>query len=75
MLTVVILYLTNNHGIWNCRIIQLPSIFQLVFAMGDAYKTTAAGGINNLYGIAWSHPNAGGIAANLNDSWNALITE
>ena len=35
--------------------------------MGDAYKTTAAGGISNLYGIAWSHPNAGGIAANLND--------
>jgi hypothetical protein len=35
--------------------------------MGDAYKTTAAGGINNLYGIAWSHPNAGGIAANLNN--------
>jgi hypothetical protein len=42
--------------------------------MGDAYKTTAGGGINNLYGIAWSHPNAGGIAANLN-THGALITE
>jgi hypothetical protein len=42
--------------------------------MGDAYKTTAGGGISNLYGIAWSHPNAGGIAANLN-THGALITE
>ena len=50
------------------------SVFQLVFAMGDAYKTTAGGGINNLYGIAWSHPNAGGIAGNLN-THGALITE
>ena len=40
--------------------------------MGDSYKTTAGGGINNLYGIAWSHPNAGGIAGNL-DSHGLIV--
>ena len=40
--------------------------------MGDAYKTTAGGGINNLYGMAWSHPNAGGIAGNL-DSHGMIV--
>ena len=33
--------------------------------MGDAYKLTAGGGINNLYGMTWSYPSAGGIAGNL----------
>ncbi|MCG3772835.1 MAG: hypothetical protein JW384_04057 [Nitrosomonadaceae bacterium] len=48
------------------------TIYQLVFAMGDAYKTTAGGGISNLYGMAWSHPNAGGIAGNL-DSHGMIV--
>jgi hypothetical protein len=48
------------------------TIYQLVFAMGDSYKTTAGGGISNLYGIAWSHPNAGGIAGNL-DSHGLIV--
>ena len=39
---------------------------QGVFAMGDSYKLTAGGGAGNLYGLAWSHPNAGGVASNLN---------
>jgi hypothetical protein len=59
-------YVANNYG-YGIVGLYHASYFQLVFAMGDAYKTTAAGGINNLYGIAWSHPNAGGIAANLNN--------
>jgi len=59
-------YVANNYG-YGIVGLYTSTIFQLVFAMGDAYKTTAGGGINNLYGIAWSHPNAGGIAANLND--------
>ena len=57
-------YIDDNYG---CSIIGVYSstVFQGVFAMGDAYKLTAAGGISNLYGLAWSHPNAGGQAANL----------
>ena len=66
-------YVANNYG-YGIVGLYSASVFQLVFAMGDAYKTTAAGGISNLYGIAWSHPNAGGIAANLN-THGALITE
>jgi hypothetical protein len=47
--------------------------YQGVFAMGNAYKLAADGtGVGTLYGIAWSHPNAGGVAANLNDH-GALI--
>lgn len=47
--------------------------FQGVFAMGDSYKL-ATDGTNcaDHYGIAWSHPNAGGQAANLS-SHGALI--
>ena len=40
--------------------------------MGDSYKLTAGGGINNLYGIAWSYPSAGGIAGNL-DSHGMIV--
>jgi len=41
--------------------------------MGDAYKLATDGtGVGNLYGIAWSHPNAGGAAGNLSDH-GALI--
>ena len=66
-------YVANNYG-YGIVGLYNASVFQLVFAMGDAYKTTAGGGISNLYGIAWSHPNAGGIAANLN-THGALVTE
>jgi hypothetical protein len=49
--------------------------YQGVFAMGDAYKLPADGSsTGNLYGIAWSHPNAGGVAGNLN-THGALILE
>jgi len=47
--------------------------YQGVFAMGDSYKLLADGTTTgNLYGIAWSHPNAGGAAGNLSDH-GALI--
>ena len=41
--------------------------YQGVFAMGDAYKLATDGTTTgSLYGLAWSHPNAGGVAGNLN---------
>jgi hypothetical protein len=41
--------------------------YQGVFSMGDSYKLPADGtSTGSLYGLAWSHPNAGGVAANLN---------
>jgi hypothetical protein len=49
---------------------------QLVFAMGDSYKPSAAGdATNNMYGMGWSHPNAGGLggASNLNDHGLLII--
>ena len=40
--------------------------YQNVFSMGAAYVLPAGGATTgNLYGLAWSHPNAGGAAANL----------
>jgi hypothetical protein len=42
--------------------------YQLVFAMGDAYKGALDGtNVTSGYGLWWSHPNAGGVAANLNN--------
>ena len=49
---------------------------QAVFAMGDAYKMAVNGAAtNNMYGLAWSHPNAGSLggANNLNDHGLLLI--
>lgn len=51
------------------------SRYQAVFSMGDSYKLPADGtSTGSLYGIAWSHPNAGGTAGNLN-THGALILE
>jgi hypothetical protein len=42
--------------------------YQGVFAMGDSYKLADNGTTTgSLYGLAWSHPNAGGAAGNLTD--------
>jgi hypothetical protein len=42
--------------------------FQGVFSMGNAYKLAIDGtSPGNLYGMSWSHPNAGGQATRLND--------
>jgi len=58
-------YIDDNYG--NSIVgVYSSTILQGVFAMGDAYKLTAGGGAGNLYGLAWSHPNAGGVASNLN---------
>jgi hypothetical protein len=68
------LYLDNNYG---HSVVGVYSSYryQGVFAMGDAYKLPASGETTgNLYGIAWSHPNAGGTAGNLN-THGALILE
>jgi hypothetical protein len=41
--------------------------YQGVWAMGDSYKLPMDGSsTGSLYGLAWSHPNAGGVASNLN---------
>jgi len=49
--------------------------YQGVFAMGNSYKLPADGTTTgSLYGIAWSHPNAGGAAGNLS-THGALILE
>jgi hypothetical protein len=49
--------------------------YQAVFSMGEAYILPADGtSIGNLYGMAWSHPNAGGVAGNLN-THGLLVTE
>jgi hypothetical protein len=60
------MYLDYNYG---HSIVGLYSSYryQGVFAMGDSYKLPADGtGVGNLYGMTWSHPNAGGVAGNLN---------
>ena len=49
---------------------------QTVFAMGSSYRMSAAGdATNNMYGLAWSHPNAGSLggANNLNDHGLLII--
>jgi hypothetical protein len=60
------LYLNNNYG---STIVGAYSstVYQGIFAMGDAYKLPLNGSsTGSLYGLAWSHPNAGGVAGNLN---------
>jgi hypothetical protein len=60
------IYLDNQYG---SSVVGAYSSYryQGVFAMGDAYKLALDGTTTgSLYGLAWSHPNAGGIAGNLN---------
>ena len=57
--------------------------YQLVFAMGDSYKGALDGtNVSGGYGLWYSHPNAGGVAANLsnhglmniaNGTWHASL--
>ena len=59
-------YIDNNYGLGIVGV-YASTRYQGVFAMGDAYKLPADGTTTgSLYGLAWSHPNAGGVAANLN---------
>lgn len=53
-------YTTQNYGYGLVGVYDSYK-FQGVFAMGDAYKLPANGSsTTGLYGIAWTHPNAGG---------------
>jgi hypothetical protein len=61
------LYLDNNYGSGIVGV-YTSTRYQMVYAMGDAYKISNDGSSTaNMYGIAWSHPNAGGQAGYLND--------
>jgi hypothetical protein len=65
-------YADANYG-YGLIGVYSASRYQGVFAMGDAYKLPADGTTTgNLYGMAWSHPNAGGVAGNL-DSHGLLV--
>ena len=56
----------QNYGIGLVGVYS-STRYQAVFSMGDSYKLPADGTTTgNLYGLAWSHPNAGGVAGNLN---------
>ena len=60
-------YIDDNYGNTVVGVYSATRL-QGVFAMGDSYKLTADGtGAGTLYGLAWSHPNFGGVAANLAD--------
>lgn len=60
------LYLDQNYG-HSIVGLYASTRYQGIFAMGDSYKLPADGtSTGSLYGVAWSHPNAGGVAANLN---------
>jgi hypothetical protein len=66
-------YIDSNYG---RGIVGLYSStrYQGVFAMGDAYKLADDGTTTgSLYGMAWSHPNAGGAAGNLSSHGLLLL--
>jgi hypothetical protein len=68
------MYFDSNYGYGMIGLYN-STRYQGVFAMGDAYKLPVDGtSPSNLYGITWSHPNAGGVAGNLN-THGALILE
>jgi hypothetical protein len=60
------LYLDNNYG-QSIVGLYTSTRYQGIFAMGNSYKLPIDGSsTGSLYGLAWSHPNAGGVAGNLN---------
>jgi len=65
---------SRNYGIGQVGLYD-STRYQAVFSMGEAYILPANGtNVGSLYGIAWSHPNAGGAAGNL-ASHGMLILE
>lgn len=65
----------NNYGLGVTGTYDSTRL-QTVFAMGSSYRMAADGtATSNMYGIAWSHPNAGtlGGANNLNDHGILII--
>jgi hypothetical protein len=66
-------YIDQNHGHGHVGVYDSYR-YQGVFFMGDAYKMSADGtSLANMYGIGWSHPNAGGAAGNLTDHGMLII--
>ena len=66
-------YIDSNYG---RGIVGVYSSYryQGVFAMGDSYKLADDGtSTGSLYGMAWSHPNTGGIAGNLSSHGLLLL--
>jgi hypothetical protein len=60
------IYFDSNYG-YGLVGLYSSTRYQAIFAMGDAYKLPVDGTTTgSLYGLAWSHPNAGGVAGNLN---------
>jgi hypothetical protein len=60
------MYFDGNFGYGMVGLYN-ASRYQAIFAMGDSYKLPVDGtSTGSLYGMAWSHPNAGGVASNLN---------
>jgi len=60
------MYFDGNFG-YGMVGLYASTRYQAIFAMGDAYKLPVDGtSTGSLYGLAWSHPNAGGVAGNLN---------
>ena len=57
---------SRNYGLGQVGVYN-ASRYQAVFSMGESYILPADGTTTgSLYGMAWSHPNAGGVAGNLN---------
>lgn len=60
------IYFDSNYG-YGLVGLYSSTRYQAIFAMGDSYKLPVDGtSTGSLYGLAWSHPNAGGVAGNLN---------
>lgn len=60
------IYFDSNYG-YGMVGLYSSTRYQAIFAMGDSYKLPVDGtSTGSLYGLAWSHPNAGGVAGNLN---------
>ena len=65
----------NNYGL-GVTGTYTSTRLQLVFAMGSSYRPNSSGtSAANMYGIGWSHPNAGGLggANQLNDHGMLII--
>lgn len=66
-------YIDSNYGRGIVGV-YASTRYQGVFAMGDSYKLADDGtSTGSLYGIAWSHPNTGGIAGNLSSHGMILM--
>ena len=63
----------NNYG-RGVYGLYSASRFQHLWSMGTAYNLADNGtSPGNLYGVSWSHPNAGGVAANLSNHGMLLL--